>query len=306
MSAKKEDLYNLIQSLSKTEKRYFKMEARKAGDKSNSKYLQLFEAIHKMDKYDEERLKSKDFVKNLSMEKAYLTDAILRSLRNFHSEKSLAARMRDLVTNARLLQDRELYDQSLRQLGKAKKLAFELQDHLSVLEINKMESSFLLRKRDRGNAEALAKLQQERERLMTIISEEVEYLGLYHNLSGLLHKGHTVSGKEISEQIQQLIGPVLDVEAASISSFHARIRFLQSLTISKALTGQAEEAYQYNRSVVDEYDKYTKILREDTFRYIISLHNLIQKCLQQKKYAEIPELLRKLKDTTQLTKSNEL
>lgn len=50
-----DELPRLIQSLTKSEKRYFKMfTSLQSGEKS---YLKLFDAIEKMEEYDEEKIK---------------------------------------------------------------------------------------------------------------------------------------------------------------------------------------------------------------------------------------------------------
>ncbi|MEO1515543.1 MAG: hypothetical protein AAFV95_11035 [Bacteroidota bacterium] len=306
MSSKREDLYSLIQSLSKTEKRYFKMEARKAGDKSNSKYIQLFEAIQQMDKYDEEALKKQTFVKNLSMEKAYLSDAILRSLRNFHSEKSLGARMRDLIANARILQDRELYKQSLRQLTKAKKMAYELHDYLSVLEINRMESSFLLRKQDRDNMDKLRELREERVEIMSVVVEENDYANLHHDISMYTHKSYIVRNKNAKESIVNTFKPFLDSQPEQIRSFHARIRFYQSLSLYKTSVGKNDESYEHYMDLIREYDKNPKIRKELAFRYLVSIYNMAQKSMGIRKYNDIPVFIEKMQRLTEENKSHEL
>ena len=71
-----EDLFNLIQTLTPSEKRYFKLFAgqHEKGKKSNS--VHLFEAIEKKRVYDEDvikkNLKGKVFVKQLHVTKNYL------------------------------------------------------------------------------------------------------------------------------------------------------------------------------------------------------------------------------------------
>ena len=51
----REDLFNLIKAMSKSEKRYFVLDAKKSG-RSASRYLSLFEALGKMDEFDEGKL----------------------------------------------------------------------------------------------------------------------------------------------------------------------------------------------------------------------------------------------------------
>ena len=54
------ELFSLIKSLSKSEKRFFKLNsALQAGDKN---YLKIFDFIEKQNKYDEEDLKEEDLL----------------------------------------------------------------------------------------------------------------------------------------------------------------------------------------------------------------------------------------------------
>ena len=54
----KDHLFHLIHSLSKSEKRYFTLDARKSG-KTNSRYLELFQLINKQKTFDDTPLKKK-------------------------------------------------------------------------------------------------------------------------------------------------------------------------------------------------------------------------------------------------------
>ena len=53
----KDDLFQLIRSLSKTEKRYFKIEAGRHSTTNKNNHLRLFDVINEMDEYDEEKIK---------------------------------------------------------------------------------------------------------------------------------------------------------------------------------------------------------------------------------------------------------
>ncbi|NJL75471.1 MAG: hypothetical protein HC892_11015 [Saprospiraceae bacterium] len=88
---RKDDLFKLIQSMSKSEKRYFTLDAQKTG-KTDAKYLELFKAISNMDKYEEVALKR--LSNHLSVDKAYLYEAILRSMRDYHSKNRVQRRLR--------------------------------------------------------------------------------------------------------------------------------------------------------------------------------------------------------------------
>ena len=91
----KDDLFHLIKAMSKSEKRYFTLDAKKSG-KEGAKYLSLFQMINGMDEYNEAKLKTK-IKKNLSSDKGYLYEAILRSMRDYRSAKSRAAQIKERI-----------------------------------------------------------------------------------------------------------------------------------------------------------------------------------------------------------------
>ena len=141
---RKDDLFRLIQSMSKSEKRYFTLDAQKTG-KTDAKYLELFKAISNMDKYEEIALKR--LSNHLSVDKAYLYEAILRSMRDYHSKKSRSAQIKEKLIDAKYLFERELYELCQERLDEATVLAKEIGDHLSLLMINREERRIAYRTR---------------------------------------------------------------------------------------------------------------------------------------------------------------
>ena len=82
------ELFELIKSLTKSEKRFFKLQSSlQSGDKN---YIRLFDTIDKMSEYDEEEVKSafkgEKFIKHLPSEKNHLYKVILKALRSFYGE----------------------------------------------------------------------------------------------------------------------------------------------------------------------------------------------------------------------------
>lgn len=90
----REQLFKLIKSLSKNEKRYFKVFARKNDDgetKSQFNYVMLFDAIDGQKNFDDEKLKvmvkSKLQITHLPVLKNQLFELILKSLTEYHRKK---------------------------------------------------------------------------------------------------------------------------------------------------------------------------------------------------------------------------
>src|SRR5688572_15097042 len=106
---KKGSLFSLVKSLSKTEKRYFRIFAGMSGRDVN--YLQLFDVIERQEQYDEEAVRAKfkgeKFVNQLHVAKIYLTELIMKALRNYHAGSSIEFTILDLLKDAELLFNRE-------------------------------------------------------------------------------------------------------------------------------------------------------------------------------------------------------
>ena len=177
---RRDDLYHLIHSMSKSEKRYFVLDAKKSG-RSGNRYLNLYDAINRMAEFDDQLLKKK-FPKNLSSGKAYLYEAILRSMRDYRSPVSKAAQVKERLMDARYLYERGLYQQSTQRIAEAKAMATELEDQFTLLEINKEEHISLFDSRASVKLEHIEKLNEEREKTQRSIGEELKNLDLYYRL----------------------------------------------------------------------------------------------------------------------------
>ena len=176
----KSDLFALIKAMSKSEKRYFTLDAQKAGRKDN-KYLELFKMINAMEAYDEAPLKKK-FAKNLPSDKNYLYEAILRSMRDYRSSKSKAAQVKEMILDANYLYERGLYNQCKERLIDAEDLAAQLADQFSLLEINK-ERLKLSWETKRGNyEEEIEHLIKKKDQNIASINDELTYLDICYRL----------------------------------------------------------------------------------------------------------------------------
>lgn len=142
-----DNLHRLIKSMSKPEKRYFKVFCSRhiIGDENN--YEMLFDAIDRQEEYDEEKLlrkfKDKSFVQRFSIAKNRLYGAILKSLDSFHSNSSTEAQLHRQLHAAEILYNKSLYDQSLKLLHSARKVAEKHELFLVLAQISRWEKRIL-------------------------------------------------------------------------------------------------------------------------------------------------------------------
>ncbi|HAY35273.1 MAG TPA: hypothetical protein PK536_05545, partial [Ignavibacteria bacterium] len=119
------ELFDLIKSLSPSEKRYFKLNA--SVQKGNTKYLKLFDLIDSQKTYNEKALKSikgnEDLRKNFNFTKSYLSKLIFKSLLNYKNEKSTDAKLFNMLQRCRILFQKALFRQYFKTVKAGKSLA---------------------------------------------------------------------------------------------------------------------------------------------------------------------------------------
>jgi len=137
----KDNLFVLVKSLSKSEKRQFKLYVGRLGVNEDSKFLMLFNILEKLKVYDEVAILKNGIVKKqqLSNLKAHLYKQILISLRLNPSHQDLRIQIREQLDFATILYHKGLYKQSLKILDKAKALAIANEEKNIAHEIIELE-----------------------------------------------------------------------------------------------------------------------------------------------------------------------
>lgn len=133
-------LHDLIHSLTKSEKRYFKVVSSKHIIGQENKYMVLFDYLDRMESYNEDEVlqhfKGEAFLNKFSITKARLYDNILKSLEQFHTGNSVDASIFSLLNSAEILHSKSLYKQSRKLLRSAEKLALKNHRYALLVEIS--------------------------------------------------------------------------------------------------------------------------------------------------------------------------
>ncbi|MEM0996614.1 MAG: hypothetical protein AAGN35_06030 [Bacteroidota bacterium] len=142
---KKQDyVFQLIKSLTRGEKRNFRMLGQLTS--GSKKYLKLFDCMDGMDAYDEAKIlkkfrKDPSFEKQFAYNKNYLYNAILNSLAYFH--KGSNAEISSLTLQVEILMQKNLYDQARKLLRKVKERVSEQEKFEDLLKLYRFEVEIL-------------------------------------------------------------------------------------------------------------------------------------------------------------------
>lgn len=126
--AKKHHLYELIQTMTGPEKRYFKLWSSNTTGNDSSDYQVLFDILQAQTAFDDDAFKvaakKKTTLKNLSVGKNYLYQSLLKSLRNYHSGNDPKITGLEHRMNAEILYAKGLYEHAWDELIRYKKVGY--------------------------------------------------------------------------------------------------------------------------------------------------------------------------------------
>ncbi|THH35013.1 hypothetical protein [Neolewinella litorea] len=234
-TAVKDQLWRLIKSLNKAEKRNFKLYATRAGSTGDSKFIQLFDVLDRLGDPDDsavtDRLKlTPGQYSNL---KRHLYQQVLTSLRLIYINKEIDIELREQIDFSHILYGKGLYLDALRSLERAKSKAVEHNRdvlHLEILEFQKLiESRHVTLSRQIDNKMDLL-LNESAERSYSVLNTS-ELFNLNIQIHGrYIEVGHSRSERERQENVEywnSIQTYRFDRETVS-STFHQKINRFQA------------------------------------------------------------------------------
>ena len=296
------DLFQLIKSLSKTERRYFKLYTAKYKSKRKNNYLKLFEAISKQDEYDEEEIKKvfnkTTIVKNLSMEKNYLYGILLDSLTSFHSYASIDSTIKNLLSQVEILHKKILYNQCEKLLLRAKRLAFTYEKYPQLLEILEWEIKM-------GEADVLKlrpALQKNREEKRSIIKQYAnlsEYQYIHYNIFALAKEHDVVRDIKSGNELNKLFDNPLLSNANNALSHEAKLLFHNIHNSYFYAKIDSLNAYKHAKEIVRIIESRPEIIERNPLQYLKTLNNFIIDCINLGKHSDAFSSIKKIRTIKQ-------
>jgi hypothetical protein len=287
-------LFQLVQSLERSEKRNFKLYMTRNTASGDLKVVQLFDALDKMKQYDEEQL----LVKNPSIQKqqlsnlkAHLYREILSSLRLLNQEDNIDLQLHEQLDFARLLYNKGLYLQSLKTLDRIKDLARANNQTTYLLQVLFLEKKI--------EALHITRSMQDRADKLSAESDEVNCrLALVGSLSNLslqlyswyIKNGHARNAAD-TEEIDAFLNNEAVVKAQDVKGFYERLYLYQCHCWHAFITQNLLLYYRYCQKWVDLFDADPKMIEIETAHYIKGLHNLMSAHFDLRNYQKFNETI---------------
>ncbi len=270
-------LFSLIKSLTKAEKRHFSIYAKRNSTDKGMKFLDLFQELDAQADYNENRLLKKlpQITKTqLSNLKAHLYDQILVSLRLL-SRKDDNIKLHEIIDFANVLYKKGLYHQSLNQLSKAKSKAKDLRQEIVLLEIIEfeklIESNHITRSHE-TRSEELTKLATQ---TRNVLVSESEWSDFSLQLYGLYLKIGHVRNKRDYEQVRFFFKSGVPKNTPNNVGFYGELYRYQSYVWYYFIVQKFEKCYYYSLKWVRLFDKNERFKEIEPGLYIKGLHNVM-------------------------------
>lgn len=284
---KQDQLHGLLNNLTKSEKRYFRLFSKRSGDKGTKNYLHLFDILENMEEYDEDKLikelkKREINTKYLSADKNYLYTSVLDALRTYNANYSAKQQVRRQLDFVDILGEKGLLTQAAKILKKAKSIALDndaIQYLPEILQIErKLNRNLIVGKElDRRYEE----MQSGLEAVTRLYENE-----FYYRKSNFLR---IKFGKTVEKEKLQQLEEVNQLGSCS-DNFAANKWYLQAEAARNYIRNEVEEEFKNNQDLLELMEATPNWVKVNPLEYI-SIFSRILILSKQVKPNQYPDLL---------------
>ncbi len=271
-------LFQLIKSLEKSEKRNFKIYANRNTSGEELKIVQLFDALDKMNEYDETvLLRRNENIKKqqLSNLKAHLYKQLLSSLRLIDDVTNIDIQLNEQMVYARILYNKGIYLQSLKILDRIKDIAKannQFTYFQQALFFEKSIESLYITRSIQNRAEELSKETTEISHSL-VLSSQLSNLSL-QLYSWYIQNGHSRNETE-DAAVQKFFIDNLGDKTSQCKYFYEKLYLYQSYCWNAFIRQDFLQYYRYTQKWVDLFEKEPFMIAIETGHYIKGMHNLM-------------------------------
>ncbi len=298
-------LFQLIKSLEKAEKRHFKLYIKRSSANQDLKIVRLFDALDRMDSYDEKSLLKKlpgTEKRQLYNLKTHLYREILASLRLLKSADSLDLQLNEQFDYAHILYKKGLFQQSLKILERVKEIAKTHQKFYflaQVIALEKRIENLHITHSIANRADHLAAEANE-------ISRHIDVVARLSNLSLQLFSWFTLHGHARNEKdeagVKKFMQENMPQDIDRLEGFYEKLYLYQSFCWYAFIRQDFLQYYRYARKWVALFRSQPLMIRVETSHYIKGMHYLLNAHFDLRNYREFAVTLREFEEFAQTSR----
>lgn len=272
------ELFELVKSLTKSEKRFFKLSSSlQSGDKN---YLKIFDAIDKQQQYDEDLIKKQFegevFIKHFPSEKNHLYKLILKSLRAYHADNTVSSMLKQEIKNIEILYQKALFRECNKFLNRAKKIAITYEKFYYWFELLNWEKLLLEEAYEAGEfTRDIDELIGEEQDVIDKLRNLAAYHVLYSKINFVFRSGGYVRSEEDRAVVHEISNhPLIKGKNTALSQRAATICFYIQGFCAMAHR-DIDQSYKYFSRVKGILDDNPAIKKDLPRRYVRTLNQIL-------------------------------
>ena len=292
------ELFDLIKSLTKSEKRFFKLSSSiQTGEKN---YLKIFDYIDGQEEYDEaelkEHFKKETFIKHLPSEKNHLYKLILKSLRQFYGEQSVSSILKQELKNIEILYNKALFKESKKFLRRAKRIAHEHEKFYFLIDLISWEKQLTEESYESGDFDVdLKKIIEEESEVIDKLRNLAEYHILYSRINAIFRSGGFTRNDEERATVHEISDNYLIKGKNTAISTRAASICYYIKGLCAATNRDFSDSYAFFNRTKQILDKNPKIRIDLGKRYILTLFHLMRCYIDERNFVMAQKMLDEIK-----------
>lgn len=304
------DLFDLIKSLTKPEKRQFKLYAQRHSLAGKNKYVSLFDAIDRQQAYDEAALRRQHpqlRTADLRSMKPYLHDLILRSLRDTLKNRNSVATAQYQIDKVEILMHKGLYAQAARLLGRAKEYAVEHLHRMRVLDLLFLESELKVRITEYDSLEYHEGIHRQQIEVLSKLRENVDYYDLLMRMHYLQLTAFDPRNEEEWQRLHAIKDSVLLIDEARPTTPFARMQFYEINRRLCQMMSDFEGELEYllkNIAYLDVHPEFRDSRWYEYIYYLLNTLDLLSYLHRDEEFAHYHAVAKSMRDQTTRFRTN--
>ncbi|MCH2021713.1 MAG: hypothetical protein MK207_04460 [Saprospiraceae bacterium] len=295
MKAPSNDLFLLIKTMTKSEKKYFRQYSERYSNNKKNNSLVLFDAINSFNHYDEFLLKQSlsehPFFKYFAVAKRYLYQQILESLDLFYRVNSIREKIKRQFHFSAILIQKGLLEQARKELNKAAKIISEYE--LFEYNVLYIETERKLIQAQKFSITNRNDSYSDLKNTLVHISN-ANWYWLKNNIVLQLHlKKVNVFDEDQKKVLDDIEKEFLKKEPPL--ALKLRLGYYKTLATISFMKGEVNKAYKYNKIAIDLFESNPKLIELEPQLYLANINNFLIDNFNLKKYDVVEDGLKKMR-----------
>lgn len=297
------DLLLLIKSLSKAERKNFRILATAKQDGGGHAYIALYEELEKIsddwepgngkaapaDSVLEKKLKQKEVEGSVSAMRNYLSKAILKSLRQLYEKNSKRSEIEIDLKDALILENRGLLGLAAGKLNDALDLALQYEYHALAFDILQHLIRIETQADFKSYAESIGKRLEKIAEITGFLDAEarqfIAYFKAFLQFRLGMRRETALAGERMPQEENGTFTP----------TFLAKMYHCQVLSMEALLQGNAGEAMTRGDELLSLWEEKLEIKNERLGQYIRHFSNHLNFCVAERSFERFEHHLNELK-----------